>query len=93
MTDKIVDIPYIDDLTCSEVYADVFQVLPGPPGLSRFEFCVNRWSQHMPIEAVRIVPVARLVIPAGMLPALKAAIDKALEAPSVAAQESMKTKQ
>lgn len=92
MTDKI-DIPYIDDLTCAEVYADVFQVLPSPPGLARIEFCVNRWSPYPPIEIVRVVPVARLAIPVGMLPLLKAAIDKALEAPSVAAQESLKTKQ
>lgn len=62
MTDKIEEIPYIDDLTCTEVYAETVQSLFGSPGMLRFEFCVNRWGQTPPVKVRALVPVARLAL-------------------------------
>lgn len=56
---------YIDDVTCHEKWTELTQVLYGPPGTIRIEFCVVRHTQDIPVHVDRISPVARIAMTAG----------------------------
>lgn len=59
--------PYVDNLDCHEVFADMVQVLRGiDKDALRIEFCVSRCTQHPPIEMRCITPVGRFIIGAGL---------------------------
>lgn len=75
MTDKI---PFIEDLSVHEVYAETAQTLFGPPGILRFELGVNRWTQQAPIHVDRVVPVARFAMSIESARMLRGQIDYCL---------------
>lgn len=57
---------YIDDVTCHEKWSETTQVLFGPPGTAKIEFCVYRWTTQVPVHIDRVSPVARVTLPLGM---------------------------
>ena len=80
MSDPIENPPYIDDLTCREVYAESVQVLLRPTGAVTIEFCVNRWSHEAPVRPNRMTPVARIAMAPALAAALKDQIIHSFEA-------------
>lgn len=57
---------YIDDITCREAWVETTQVLNGPPGSVKIEFCVYRWTVDAPVHCDRITPVTRIAMPFGL---------------------------
>jgi hypothetical protein len=53
---------YIDDVTCHERWCETTQVLFGPPGTAKVEFCVYRWTPDVPVHIDRVSPVARVTM-------------------------------
>jgi hypothetical protein len=80
MADQATPAPYIDDLTCSEVYVETTQTLFGAPGMLRVELGLNRWTQHAPVTVRCTVPVARAALPLGVAKTLRDQLTRCLEA-------------
>lgn len=55
-------IPFIDDVTCHEKWSEATQVILGPAGAIKIEFCVYRWAPYPPIVRTRVSPVARVAM-------------------------------
>lgn len=70
---------YIDDVTLRDTWAETTQVLNGPPGSIKIEFCVYRWTPDVPVHCDRITPVARIAMPAGLAEVLRDQITASLE--------------
>lgn len=79
MTDPNSEIPYIDDLTCTEVYAETTQVLFSAPGVVRIELGVNRWRDKAPVTVRAIVPVARFALQMHMARGLRDQLTNLIE--------------
>jgi hypothetical protein len=80
MTDEKPEIiPYIDDLSVREVYADRVQTLFGEAGMLRIELCATRWSQVTPIRVDRQSPVARVAISLGLASVLRDQLSRCIE--------------
>jgi len=78
MTEKQ-DPTYIDDPTCRETYVETVQVVIDTARLLRIEFCAYRWPTTAMSPPDRLVPVARIVLPAGLAAVLRDQLSNSLE--------------
>lgn len=69
---------YIDDLTCRDIWTETSQVLLGPPGSIKIEFCVCRWTHEVPVHCNRVTPVARIAMTAAQAQFLRDQITESL---------------
>jgi len=70
---------YIDDPTCRETYVETVQVVIDTAGLLRLEFCAYRWPTTAMSPPDRLVPVARIALPAGLAELLSQQITRTIE--------------
>jgi hypothetical protein len=69
---------YVDDVSCHERWTELVQVLFGPPGTIRIEFCVARYTAEPPVHADRVSPVARIAMTVGQAQFLRDQITERL---------------
>lgn len=70
---------YIEDITCRSIWSELVQVLNGPPGTIKIEFCEARWTAEVPVHNDRIVPVARVAMTVGLAQILHERLTSVLE--------------
>lgn len=79
MADSPPNLPYRDDPSCRDAYAEVIQVIYRSPGVVRIEFSVTRWTHEDPVQVDCISPVARVVVPLDGAKLLLKQLENAIE--------------